>query len=77
MSRGRPQASRLRQVVSYLNDTVMVGLASAWAMARRRPREYRRKLDAATRYSGVCPLYLSLNLVEWTSLGVEKVRQCG
>ena len=33
----------------------MVGLASAWAMARRRPKEYRRKVDAATRCSGVCP----------------------
>ena len=33
----------------------MAGLASAWAMARRRPKEYRRKVDAATRCSGVCP----------------------
>ena len=37
---------------SYLKDT---GMASAWAMARRRPKEYRRKVDAATRCSGVCP----------------------
>ena len=35
----------------------MAGLASAWAMARWRPEEYRRKVDAATRCSGVCPTY--------------------
>ena len=52
---GRPHASWLRQVESYLKDTGMTGLASAWAMARRRPKEYRRKVDAATRCSGVCP----------------------
>ena len=49
------QALWLRQVESYLKDTGMAGLASAWAMARRRPKEYRRKVDAATRCSGVCP----------------------
>ena len=43
------------QVESYLKDTGMAGLASAWAMARRRPKEYRRKVDAATRCSGVFP----------------------
>ena len=47
--------SWLRQVGSYLKDTGMAGLASAWAMARRRPKEYHRKMDAATRCSGVCP----------------------
>ena len=26
-----------------------------WTMARRRPKDYRRKVDAATRFSGVCP----------------------
>ena len=45
----------LRQVESYLEDTGMAGLASAWAMARRSPKDYRRKVDAATRCSGVCP----------------------
>ena len=54
MPRGRPQASWLRQVESYLKDAGMAGLASAWAMARRRPK-YRRKVDAATRCFGVCP----------------------
>ena len=37
MPRGRPQALWLRQVESYLKDTGMAGLASAWAMVRRRP----------------------------------------
>ena len=37
---------------AYLKD---MGLASARAMARRRPKEYRRKVDAAPRCSGVCP----------------------
>ena len=40
MSRGRPQASWLRQVESYLKDAGMTGLASVWAMAIRRPKEY-------------------------------------
>ena len=56
MPRGRPHASWLRKVESYLEDAGMAGLASAWAMARRRPKEYRRKVDAATRCSGVCPI---------------------
>ena len=37
MPRGRPHASWLRKVESYLKDTGTTGLASAWAMARRRP----------------------------------------
>ena len=55
MPRGRPQASKLGQGASYLKDTGMAGLASAWAMARRRPKEYCRKVDVASRFSGVCP----------------------
>ena len=55
MPKGRPHASWLRQVESYLKDMGMTGLASAWAMARRRTKEYRHKVDAATRCSGVCP----------------------
>ena len=57
MPKGRPQASWLRQVESYLKDAGMAGmagLATAWAMAGRRPKEYSRKVDAATRCSGVC-----------------------
>ena len=54
MPRGRPHASWLRKVKSYLKDAGVAGLASAWAMPRRRPKEYRRKVDAATRCSGVC-----------------------
>ena len=34
---GRPYASCLPQVESFLRNTVMTGLASAWAMATRRP----------------------------------------
>ena len=36
-------------------DMGMMGLASAWAMAGRRPKEYRHKVYAATRCSGVIP----------------------
>ena len=54
MPRGGPQASWLRQVESYLKNSGMAGLGSAWAMARRRPKVYRRKVDAATRCPGVC-----------------------
>ena len=43
------------QTESYLKDMGMTGLASVWAMARRRSKEYPRKVDAATSYSGVCP----------------------
>ena len=49
MPRRRTQASWLRQVEYYLKDMGMAGLASAWAMAKRRTKEYRRKVDAATR----------------------------
>ena len=52
---GWPDASWLRQVESYLRDTGKADLSSAWAMARRRPEEYRRKVDAATHCSGVRP----------------------
>ena len=37
------------QTEAYLKDMGMTGQASAWAMARRRPKEYdRREVDAAT-----------------------------
>ena len=42
------------QTEAYLKDMGMTGLASAWAMTRRRTKEYRRMVDAATRRSGVC-----------------------
>ena len=42
------------QTEAYLKDTDMTGLASAWAMARWRLKEYRHKVDAATRCSSVC-----------------------
>ena len=43
---GRPQALWLRQMESNLRDMRMAALVSAWAMARRRQREYRRKVGA-------------------------------
>ena len=43
---GRPHAS-LQQVVQHLKE-MWIGQASAWGRARRRPLEYRRKVDAAT-----------------------------
>ena len=46
---------------SYVKDMGMTGLASAWAMARRRTKEYRRQVDAATRRFGVCPPTPDLN----------------
>ena len=49
---GRPH---VRQGESYLRDMGMADPASAWAMAKWRSKEYRRKVDAATRYSGVYP----------------------
>ena len=55
MPRGRLHASWLRRVETYLKDAGIAGLASAKVMARRRPKQNRRKVDAATRCSGVCP----------------------
>ena len=58
---------------SYLTDTGMAGLAPACAMARRRQKEYRRKVEAVTRCSVDTPLpdlpeilkaYLSLSYTE-------------
>ena len=40
---------------SYLRDMGLAGLSSVWAMARRRPKKYRRKVDAVARCSGVYP----------------------
>ena len=68
MRRGHPPASRLRQMVSYLKDLSMMGLASAWAMTRLRPKEYPGNVDAATRCSELTPTpdlacydYMNLN----------------
>ena len=40
------------QTEACLKDMDMTGLASAWAMDRWRTKEYRRRVDAATRCSG-------------------------
>ena len=37
------------QTEAYLKDMGMTGLASAWVMARRKTKEYRRKVDALLR----------------------------
>ena len=50
---GQPRASLLQQVDQHLKEMGM-GQASAWGMARRRPLEYRRKVDAVTCCSGAC-----------------------
>ncbi len=46
----RPRASWLQQVDRHLKEMGM-GQTSAWGMARWRPLEYRRKVDAAPRCS--------------------------
>ena len=45
------------QTEAYLKDMGMTGLASAWATARRRTKEYRRKVDAATRCPAYAPIF--------------------
>ena len=50
---GRRCASWLQQVDRHLKE-MGTGQASAWGMARRRPLEYRWKVDTATRCSGAC-----------------------
>ena len=50
---GQPHASWLQQVDQHLKE-MGIGQAFAWRMARWRPLQYRRKVDAATRCSGAC-----------------------
>ena len=50
---GRPRASWLQQVDRHFMEMGM-GEASAWGMVRRRPLEYRQKVDAVTCFSGAC-----------------------
>ena len=50
---GRPRASWLQQVDRHLKEMGM-GQESAWGMARRKPLEYRQKVDTAMRCSGAC-----------------------
>ena len=47
----------LQQVDQHLKEMGM-GQASAWGMARWRPLEYRRKVDAVTRYPGRCSHFI-------------------
>ena len=73
MPRGRPHASWLRQLESYLKDAGMVGLGSSWAMARRRPKEYRRKVDAATPALAYAPIP-DLRMLRWKCEASEVYR---
>ena len=50
---GRLRASWLQQIDQHLKEMGM-DQVSAWGMTRRRPMEYQRKVDAATRCSGAC-----------------------
>jgi len=43
----------LQQVDQHLKEMGM-DQASAWGMAKRRPLEYRQKVNAAMRCSGAC-----------------------
>ena len=52
-SRGRPCATWLNQVDRCFQE-VGIGRVAAWRMASRRPEEYRRKVDAATRRCSAC-----------------------
>ena len=51
MPSGRPHASWSRKVESYLKDAGMKGLASAWAMARWRLKEFARFTINSTVYA--------------------------
>ena len=61
MPRWRPHASWLRKVESYLTDAGMAGLASAWAMARRRPK------STVARWTGrrAAPAYAPIPDLTW------------
>ena len=50
---GRPHDTWLRQMDRYFAEMGM-GRVAAWRMAIRRPKEYRQKVDAATRCRGAC-----------------------
>ena len=41
---------------AYLMDIGMTGLAAVWTTARPRPKEYRRKVNEATRAPGYAPI---------------------
>ena len=52
MPRERPRASWFPQMEFYLKDISVAGRT----MAKRKPKQYRRKVDAATRYFSVLPI---------------------
>ena len=51
---GRPYDTWLRQMDLHFAGAGMGGGVAAWRMAIRRPKEYRSKVDAATRCRGAC-----------------------
>ena len=51
--RGRPRATWLSEV-DHSFQKVGIGRVAAWRMASRRPKEYRKKVDAATRHCSAC-----------------------
>ena len=51
--RGRPGATWLSQLDGNLGDAM--GPAQAWTTARRRPGEWKRRVDAAKCHPGACP----------------------
>ena len=55
-----------RQVEAYLKDIDMTGLASVWAMARRRPKEQRRRCFPSF-ISSFRPSSLNFSLIQCTS----------
>ena len=50
---GRPHDTWLRQMDRHFAGAG-IGRVAAWRMAIRRPKEYRSKVDAATRCRGAC-----------------------
>ena len=55
MQMGRPRASCLRRMASYLDDMSMTDPAAPWAMARQRLKDVCWRVDATMRCSDVYP----------------------
>ena len=64
------------QTEVYLRNMGMTGPASAWAMARRRTKEYRREVDAATRCSGLFPPHLTWYITYIGMIIIVKIPAC-
>ena len=53
--RGRPRNSWLKQVDETCQDVFGVGRVTSWGLARRAPRQYRRRVSEATRPPAYAP----------------------